>query len=136
MGIVFDYKTNQQTFFNKHTDDITSLDISPKDPFIVATGDIGAKPNLYVWNANTMEVLQHFTAPLMKGIGCLAFTPSGLRLVGVDVNMDTKNEGFAIFDVSTPNKGTLLAKCNRGTDRITEIICKDENVRIFTVYFF
>jgi len=103
------------------------LDVNPKDLTIIATGDIGAKPNLFVWNANSLEVLQHFTAPLMKGIGCLSFTPSGLRLVGVDVNMDTKNEGFAIFDISTPKKGVLLAKCNRGTDRITEVVCKDEN---------
>jgi microtubule-associated protein-like 6 len=30
----------------------------------VATGELGAKPNIFVWNAETKEVKCHFKAPL------------------------------------------------------------------------
>jgi len=38
--------------------------LNPVDRMTVATGELGAKPNIFVWNAETKEVKCHFKAPL------------------------------------------------------------------------
>lgn len=53
LGIVLDVETNTQTFFDLHEDDITAIDMNPVDRMMCATGELGAKPNLFVWNADT-----------------------------------------------------------------------------------
>ena len=56
VGIVQDISSNTQTFFDKHTDDITAFDLH-KDGDTVATGEIGAKPLIYVWSATTKDII-------------------------------------------------------------------------------
>ncbi len=60
LGIVFLIKENKQLIFNKHIDDVTAIDINPVSKNIIATGEIGPKPNIFVWDANTLETLQNF----------------------------------------------------------------------------
>jgi len=45
-----DIRTNKQSYFNLHTDDITSFDMHP-DGVLIATGEVGAKPKIYVWSS-------------------------------------------------------------------------------------
>ena len=52
LGIVLDIETNTQKYFNKHNDDITAIDMAP-DGFTIATGELGAKPLICVWNGET-----------------------------------------------------------------------------------
>ena len=60
----------------------------------------------------------------------MAFSPSGNRLVGCDINEDTKADGgFAIFDVT--GKGAIIAKCKKGPDFLIELYFSDENVIFF-----
>lgn len=53
LGIVYDLENNTQTFFNNHTDDIISLDLHP-DGVLVATGELGPKPYIFVWDSETL----------------------------------------------------------------------------------
>jgi hypothetical protein len=88
-----------------------------------------------VWDSRKPETaLMNFKAPLCKGVASLAFSPSGKRLVGVDINEDTKADGgFAIFDVT--GKGGLLAKAKKGSDKIIELFWSDESVRNHLHYY-
>ena len=40
----------------------------------IATGQIGPKPKLCLWNAETMQEITFMVAPLTKGIKNLAFS--------------------------------------------------------------
>jgi WD40 repeat protein len=76
LGIVYDFKNQQQKYFGGgrtemggrkqtdntitgHTDDVTALAIS-KDRKLVATGQNGVKPTVWIWDSVTCE-------PLPKG---------------------------------------------------------------------
>jgi len=63
LGIVLDTTNNTQTFFNKHIDDITGLDVNC-DMKTVATGEIGPKPSIYLWDSDTKEELCVFKGNL------------------------------------------------------------------------
>ncbi len=52
VGILLDRDENSQSFFNKHKDDILALAFH-REMQLVATGEVGAKPSIYIWN--TME---------------------------------------------------------------------------------
>ncbi|CAD8200325.1 unnamed protein product [Paramecium octaurelia] len=116
LGIVLDVGSNTQTYFNKHEDDITAIDLNPVDRMTVATGELGAKPNIFVWNAETKEVKCQFKAPLQKGIIAMAFTPNGKRLVAGAVDVD---HSLAVFDVS--GKGAVLWSDKSGPDVIVDL---------------
>ena len=56
VGIVLDKNEKKQCFYTQHTDDILCLDIHPSRT-IVATGQIGAKPPIHIWDTETMQTL-------------------------------------------------------------------------------
>ena len=49
VGVVMDPKKNTQSFHMSHKDDIMSIAVHPNGK-IVATGEIGPKPLISVWN--------------------------------------------------------------------------------------
>ena len=60
----------------EHDDDITCLAVDPKGQY-AATGQIGEKPWIIVWDTITMEVMARYNAPLTKGIKNIEFSPNG-----------------------------------------------------------
>ena len=88
----------------------------------VATGELGAKPSIYVWMADTKEVRCRFKGVLTKGVVCLSFTPSGKRLVGGAIDVEHQ---LAVFDVS--GAGSVVWKDKGGPDVIIDIRCNDED---------
>lgn len=76
LGIVLDPGVNTQKFFYGHKDDVMSFALHPTKN-IVATGEIGPKPLLCIWDATTLELIQSFNGPLKKGIQHLAWSKSG-----------------------------------------------------------
>ena len=54
VGIRLNYENNTQKFFKKHRDDIISMDYS-KEIGKFATGEIGPKPRVFIWNPNDMS---------------------------------------------------------------------------------
>lgn len=95
LGIVLDLETNTQTFFNNHTDDIISLDLHPNGKY-VATGEIGPKPFIFVWDAETMEIKNQWKGAILKGVAALAFNPSGNKLVAAAIDDD---HYIGVFDL-------------------------------------
>jgi microtubule-associated protein-like 6 len=61
----------------------------------IATGEIGPKPLISVWDVSTMEATARFVAPLKKGIAHLAFSPSGKFLAASAMDED---HNVAIFE--------------------------------------
>ncbi|EAR94225.2 HELP domain protein (macronuclear) [Tetrahymena thermophila SB210] len=125
LGIVMDITSNTQRFFNLHTDDITAIDVHP-DSIRVATGQIGAKPSIYVWDSNTLLPLCHFKGNLKNGISALSFSPSGDKLVAIAI--DTNHE-LAIFDINAKSKtgGVQILLEKSGPDVITGAKWRNEN---------
>eukprot|EP00339_Tiarina_fusa_P021216 CAMPEP_0117017828 /NCGR_PEP_ID=MMETSP0472-20121206/13868_1 /TAXON_ID=693140 ORGANISM="Tiarina fusus, Strain LIS" /NCGR_SAMPLE_ID=MMETSP0472 /ASSEMBLY_ACC=CAM_ASM_000603 /LENGTH=50 /DNA_ID=CAMNT_0004722307 /DNA_START=337 /DNA_END=489 /DNA_ORIENTATION=- len=41
----------------------------------IATAEIGAKPMIYIWNSDTMEIIWNIKGYILKGISALAFSP-------------------------------------------------------------
>ncbi len=119
VGIVMDKASNTQSFFNLHTDDILSIAFHP-DKILVATGQLGPKPPIYVWNTTTCQVVCKFQGKLQKGIKSLAFSPSGTYLAGVD--MDTYHM-LAIYDV---NAGALVTVCKTDPSLVLQVVFKTE----------
>lgn len=97
LGIIYDPKTHSQRHFDKHTDDITAMAFA-SDKRTVATGEVGKKPKIYVWDTISMQVLHKFSGKLQRGIKCLAFSPSGKLLAAVDVSDDHQ---IAVYNVQT-----------------------------------
>jgi len=56
LGIVYDEEDKTQRHFDKHTDDITAIAFAP-DKRTVATGEVGKRPKIFVWDACSMQVL-------------------------------------------------------------------------------
>ena len=127
LGIVLDPENNTQRFFDKHIDDITSFDVHPDDE-TVATGEIGPKPSIYVWNSTTLAVKCQFKAAITKGICALAFSPGGKRLVAAAIDDD---HWVAVMDCT--GAGSVVAKVKGGRDVIISLAFNNEDVsfRVF-----
>lgn len=72
VGIVQHRHSAQQRFFLAHDDDIISLALHG-DQTTVATGQIGKKPLIYVWDSGSMEVVSILKDEHERGIAGLSF---------------------------------------------------------------
>lgn len=121
VGVVFDMASNKQRFFTLHNDDITALALS-SDGVTVATGEIGQKASIYVWDSNTMLKVCEFKGPLTKGIAALAFNPNGDKLAAAAI--DDANT-VAVFEVKVQN-GAVLSVSKSGTESIFDLSFKND----------
>jgi len=81
LGMVLDTKSNTQQFLYGHTDDITCAAIHP-DGKTIATGQMGKRPRILVWDSTTMTI----KATLLghkRGILTVAFSQSGNTIASV-----------------------------------------------------
>jgi len=97
LGIVYDPAARTQHHFDKHTDDVTCMAYSP-DRRTVATGEVGRKPKIFIWDGISMRDSVCIQGKLQKGIKCMDFSPSGKFLVAVDASND---HNIAIYNVKT-----------------------------------
>ena len=80
VGIVLDQVKNTQQHMLEHDDDIICLAVNEKGTF-AATGQIGEKPWLCVWDTTTMECVARYNTPFTKGIKNVEFSPNGDLIV-------------------------------------------------------
>jgi len=94
-----------------HNDDILAMAMHPNGKF-VATGQIGVKPKICVWDVDTMQEIVMFAAPLTKGIKNLCFSNDGKYLSASAMD----DEHFiAIYDwQAKPKVGASLAPIAHG----------------------
>lgn len=114
VGVVYDKEDHQQRFFNKHIDDITAMAFC-SDERKVATGEVGPKPSIYIWDGCTMQEIVHIKGKLKKGIQALSFSPSGKYLAACAIDVD---HHVAVFDVET---GNCIAMNKGGGNQIVDI---------------
>ena len=104
---------------NNHIDDVTAIAFSP-DKRWVATGEIGAKPMICIWDAITMQVKFTIKGKLMKGIQSLSFSDTGKTLAAVAIDPD---HTVAIINTET---GTLISSAKGDVNEILDIAMKDD----------
>jgi microtubule-associated protein-like 6 len=59
LGIVLDPETHTQRHFDKHSEEVTAIAFAP-DRRTVATGEIGKRPKIFVWDGISMQVIHQF----------------------------------------------------------------------------
>ena len=123
LGIVLDIAENTQKFFDLHIDDITAMDLHP-DGVKVATGEVGAKPFIFLWDSSSMKKIHEFKGVLLKGITCLKFSENGEKLFGAGIDDD---HHIAIFD--TGAKPSVLCNVKGGREVILDALFTSDTVR-------
>ncbi|GMH46698.1 hypothetical protein TrVE_jg371 [Triparma verrucosa] len=94
LGIIFDPEAKTQKFVYGHDDDITAMAMHP-DGKIVATGQMGKKPTIVVWDSETGENLARIQGFFRRGILRLDFSTDGTTLIGVGNDDD---HSIALYD--------------------------------------
>ena len=95
LGVVYDMKLKEQSFYQGHNAEITCLALHPKG-LIVGTGDVAS--NIHIWNVSTMSCQCIIKGIGLYGIQHLAFSPSGDRILSVSLDPD---HTVSIFDCSS-----------------------------------
>ena len=83
LGVVFDPDSNKQSFVSTHTDDVVALAFDSVHN-LVATGELGKRPKVVIWDANTNDLkIGSDYSPSINGIieGCLSRSIMAVRLV-------------------------------------------------------
>jgi WD40 repeat protein len=83
IGVIMNKASKDQILFgcgeNKttkgHTDDIISLAVCPHRR-LVATGETGRNPKVYVWSAQTGEIMSFYKCKRVRGIKTIGFSKS------------------------------------------------------------
>jgi len=130
LGIILSPVSNTQKFFggkpvgkgvNQHDDDIVCLAMS-KDLKKVATGQLGAKPKMFIWNSENGNYICKYviTEKNTRGIICCAFSPNGQYVAFVDIS-DNHN----VYVMNTDN-GKLLWSKQAGKSAIFGICWKND----------
>ena len=117
LAIAVDPKTGRQRYMSGHTDDIISIALSnqvkKRGAFsIFATGEVGRRPKILVWESHTMRVLNTLKGAHQRGVAQLAFSPDGLTLASV--GLDDQNS-LALHDWKA---GTVLVRVRTGGDKV------------------
>lgn len=115
VGITMDKQSRTQAFFLAHVDDITAFALK-SDGTMCATGEVGRRPNIYVWDTASQMQIAHFNAPLEKGIASVAFSPSGTKLAAVAMDDD---HSVAVYDIASK---VLLNTCKGDRSFIIEMV--------------
>lgn len=95
-GIILNKLKKTQKINTEHNDDITCLDVNSKKN-IVATGEMGKKPAIVIWDSNTAEKITVFANKLENSIGCIAISPSGKYVAATSMG---ESHDIAIYDIN------------------------------------
>ena len=122
LGIVYDMKTNEQEFYQGHSDEISCMALHPTGT-IIATADTNSY--IHIWKVSTMACQCIIKGISTHGIQHLAFSPSGERIASIGCDPD---HTIAIYDTTTgeivssakglpsPNNVNDIAYSDNGTE--------------------
>lgn len=74
---------------------------------VFATGQLGPKPTVYIWDSKDMIEISSLKGGLVKGVECLSFSPDGTKLACVCID---DNHMVVVFDTQTKE----LLFCEKG----------------------
>ena len=128
LGITLDVEANTQSFFgggtiskatkgtlNQHDDDIICLSISA-DRKYVATGQVGAMPSLYIWDAETGKLknpksFAKAKAKNLRAFGCCAWSGDGKYVAYTD-----KSEKRNVYVIEAETGTQVYTEADGGQD--------------------
>ncbi|CAI2383913.1 unnamed protein product [Moneuplotes crassus] len=131
IGIINDHENRRQTFFGgdevpmeakniakslkSHTDDILCLNLN-HDRTLVASGQIGHKPFVYIWDSDTAQMkTQGRLDPGSRGVTSITFSPDSKSIACID---GTDDHNLCLFMVSN---GKQYFKIQTGKDKMLDI---------------
>ncbi|ESO87658.1 hypothetical protein LOTGIDRAFT_166239 [Lottia gigantea] len=114
VGIVYSVRDHKQRFFLGHDDDIISLTLHPEKT-LVATGQIGKKPYICVWDAATCETVSILKDGHEHGVAAMGFDKEGSRLVSVGLDQ------HSTINVWDWRKGKILATVRGHSDKVFDV---------------
>lgn len=82
---MLDKNKNTMKVTTVHNDDVTCLDLNIHKN-LVATGEMGRKPSLVVWDSNTLETKAIFKNKLEKSIATVTLSKSGKYVAATSMN--------------------------------------------------
>ena len=117
LGVVLDPKTNTQKFFGgiprssgskmnasqslQHIDDILCLDVA-SDKKIVATGEVGPNPNIFIWNSQNCKLHTDKSKTRLpkgsRGVSAIAFSNDIKYIAAADLS---DNHNIYVIEVNT-----------------------------------
>lgn len=126
LGIRQDIASRKQAFYgggpatqnDKHTDDIISLALSP-DRKTVATGSLGARPQVLIWNPQTLQTVGSFK--LDRNTRCVAvmcFSRDGKSLF-----LGDKADEHNVYQYDL--KGNRMQVSKTGSDNLNDCAASD-----------
>eukprot|EP00742_Colponemidia_sp_Colp-10_P006323 GILJ01006777.1.p1 GENE.GILJ01006777.1~~GILJ01006777.1.p1 ORF type:complete len:2262 (-),score=409.36 GILJ01006777.1:195-6980(-) len=120
LGIVYQPGAERsQRYFNKHTDDVIAFDIDSTGQYC-ATGEMGKKPAIHVWDTRTMNGVAKLVGSLQRAVLAVAFNPAGDKVAGVGQDAD---HSVAVYDWRS---STLIACVKSDKNRVLELAWKSD----------
>jgi microtubule-associated protein-like 6 len=136
LGVVLNKNTNTQRFFGGgkasanlpgHSDDITALAVDNSRQ-LVATGDVGAKPCVWIWNAlNQQQVAKIDIGRGRRAVTALAFSHDGQHVVATDLHND---HYVSVWEART---GRKVGEDKGGPDKILDVAWATNKALFVTV---
>jgi len=125
VGIIFDKVKWTQKYNLEHTDDVISLAMSPCRKY-AATGQMGKRPLIIVWDAQTGKTLSTIKCGRIRAVSALAFSSCGGKIacVGQDNN-------HTLF-VYNWREGTLQCKGKGDGNKVMAVSWSPDDANIVT----
>lgn len=98
MVIIHRIKDNTQRFFMEHKTDVTCFTFRKGPPDMIASGEVGLNPNIYIWNPNSLSTLKHIKAEGLEGLQKIHFSPDGTYLLVLSTDVYHK---LAVYNINT-----------------------------------
>jgi len=116
----------KQRFFTQHDDDVLSVAVHPNGKW-VASGQIGKKAKVLIWDCSTLEVVQVIEGYASRAASHVAFSGDGAVLA---VSGEDDSHSVFLFNWESSTKPIAMAK--GGTDKINSISLDTAGQRLIT----
>ncbi|TMW55919.1 hypothetical protein Poli38472_008567 [Pythium oligandrum] len=113
VGVVLNTKMMKQRHYLGHTDDVLSICLHPKQ-HVVASGEIGKRPKICVWDLSTQETLCVLQGFHQRGVLLLAFQQDS-QLISIGGDDD---HSIAVYESKDGWKSAVLKVSSKGNKAV------------------
>ncbi|GMH62047.1 hypothetical protein TrLO_g8072 [Triparma laevis f. longispina] len=141
VGVKYDISDGTQLYSLEHDDDIVSCAVDPVTGCTVATGELGKKPAIVLWDSNSGTTLAKMSGFHKRGVNLLTFSADGNLVYSVGMDDDHSvavyragGDGGEVGQLIASGKGSrnkVLGIAAQGENTFA-LACKNE-VKFFTV---
>jgi microtubule-associated protein-like 6 len=120
----YDISTGEQLFNLSHDDDIVCCAVHPEG-HTVATGQIGKKPKIVVWDSNSGSTLQTCQGFHTRGVALIQFSADGKLIYSVGMDDD---HSVAVYGADKDtNLGHLIANAKGSRSKMLALSALGNN---------